>query len=150
VIHVTQVSKYPLRKEIEERMYEVFLDSIGMVQNRQQVSKLINDLLSSTEKTMLAKRLSIALLLIKQYDQRSISGILHVSLGTVNRVRIMLDSGNGGYLMVISVLMKQEKYASFINKIDDVLAEIFTPYKSNLRDWRRGRWEEKMKSQKPF
>jgi len=147
---MAQVSKYRLRKEIEERMYEVFLDSIGMVQNRQQVIKLIDDLLTQTEKTMLAKRLSIALLLMKQYQYRSIAQLLHVSFGTVNRVGRMLESGSGGYSMVLSVLLKQEKNISFLNKIDDVLAEIFKPYHRNLGDWRKRRWEEKIKSQSPF
>jgi len=147
---MSQVSKYPLKKEIEERMYEVFLDSIGMVHNRTQVSRLVNDLLSQTEKTMLAKRLSIALLLAKHYQHRSISQILHVSLGTVNRVGRMLDTGNGGYNMVISTLLKEEKYVGFLNKIDDVLAEIFTPYKSNLTSWRKRRYEEKREKDYPY
>jgi len=146
---MAQISKYRLRKEIEERMYEIFLDSVGMVQNRKHVSKLIDDLLSPTEKIMLAKRLSIALLLMKQYQYRSIAQLLHVSYGTVNRVGRMLESGNGGYLMVLSVLLKQEKYIAFINKIDDALAEIFIPYHRNLGNWRRERWEEK-KSQSPL
>ncbi|HCM82288.1 MAG: hypothetical protein UV63_C0006G0027 [Microgenomates group bacterium GW2011_GWC1_43_11] len=147
---MAQISKYRLRKEIEERMYEVFLDSISMVQNRNHVSKLINDLLSPTEKIMLAKRLSIALLLMKQYQYRSIAQLLHVSYGTVNRVGRMLESGNGGYVMVLSVLLKQEKFVSFLNKIDDILAEIFIPYNRNLGEWRKKRWIEKVKSQSSF
>jgi len=146
---MTQVSKYPLRKEIETRMYEVFLDSIGMVKNRSQVSHLVDDLLSPTEKTMLAKRLSIALLLQKNYNQRAISKILHVSLTTVNKISRYVHSGSGGYRMVIDPLLKQEKYEEFLQKIDDVLAEIFPPHR-NWSQWRRERWEEKMRNKKAF
>ena len=47
---MTQVSKKPLRKEIEKRMYEVFLGSVAMVQTQPQVEKLLSDWLSSSEK----------------------------------------------------------------------------------------------------
>lgn len=147
---MTQVSKYPLRKKIETRMFEVFLDSIGMVKTRGQVEKLIDDLLSPTERTMLAKRLSIALLLFKSYDQRAIAKILKVSLGTVNKVSLALQKGTGGYSMVLSAIAKQEKFHAFLEKIDDTLADLFPPANRNWSHWRRERWETKMRNRKPF
>ncbi len=147
---MTQVSKYPLRKEIQERMFEVFLDSIAMVKTRGQVEKLVTDLLSSTERTMLAKRLSIALLLFKSYDQRAISKILKVSLGTVSRVSFALQKGTGGYVMVLSAIAKQEKFHAFLEKLDDTLANLFPPSNRNWSHWRRERWEAKMRNRKPF
>lgn len=147
---MTQVSKYPLRKEIQERMFEVFLDSIGMVKTRGQVEKLIDDLLSPTERIMLAKRLSIALLLFKSYDQRAIAKILKVSLGTVNKVSLALQNGTGGYTMVLSAVVKQEKFHAFFEKLDDTLADLFPPANRNWSHWRRERWEAKLRNRKPF
>lgn len=147
---MTQVSKIPIRKEIEKRMYDVFLDSISMVRAKHDVEKLIDDLLSPTEKTMLAKRLSIALLLLKQYDQRLISKLLRVGLGTVSKVNRNLQNGRGGYFMVTSAIIKQEKYESFISKIDDLIADLFPPRHRNWTNWRKQRFEEKIQKSKPF
>lgn len=146
---MTQVSKYPLRKEIEKRMLEVFLDSFVMVKTGGQVEKLVSDLLSPTEQTMLAKRLSIALLLYKKFDQRSVSKILKVSLSTVNKVSLALQRGSGGYTMVISSIVKQEKFHAFLEKLDDSLAELVMMGRKapNLR---RARWEAKIRNRKSF
>ena len=148
---MTQVSKYPLRKEIEQRMFEVFLDSIGMVTTRDHVQKLIDDLFSPTERVMIAKRLSIALLLLKKYDQRTVAKLLKVSLGTVNKVSLLLQKGSGGFEIVINAILKQEKFNDFLEKIDDTIANIMPPPKgSDWKHWRRERWEAKIRNQKPF
>ena len=112
---MTQVSKYPLRKEIQERMFDVFLDSIALVKTREQVRKLLDDVLSPSERTMLAKRLSIALLLYKGSDQRAICNTLKVSLGTVSRVSVALQKGSGGYAMVLSAIMKNDGLREYRN-----------------------------------
>lgn len=146
---MTQLSKLPLRKEIEERMFEVFKDSIGMVTTRSQVERLIDDLLSPTERVMLAKRLSIALLLSRKYDQRSISKILKVGLNTINKVSRSLKTGSG-YKMICENILTQEKFKEFLQKIDDFFADVFPPRHRNWSAWRRERREEKMRKQKPF
>lgn len=148
---MTQVSKYPVGKEIEKRMFEVFLDSIGMVKTRGQVEKFIDDLFSPTERLMLSKRLSIALLLLKKYDQRTVAKILKVSLGTVNKVSLVLQKGSGGFDLVVKTILRQEKFNDFLKKIDDTLANIIPPPKgSDWKRWRRERWEEKIRNRKPF
>ncbi len=68
---MTQVSKIPLHKEVENRVYEVLMESIAVARSHETVNKLLNDLLSPVERLMIAKRLSIALLLMKKYDQRT-------------------------------------------------------------------------------
>jgi uncharacterized protein YerC len=145
---MSQVSRYPLRKEIENRMYEVFIDSISRVTTELQVEKLINDLLSPTEKVMLAKRLAIALLLLKEYDQRTISKVLRVSVDTVNKVNRSLKFGSGGYSMVIKPILEKEKQDTFWEKVDDKLAIISLPHHRNWGDWKKERWEDRIKKKK--
>ncbi len=147
---MTQVSRIPLRKEVEMRVYEVLMESIAAAKSRDTVSRLLGDLLSPTERLMIAKRLSIALLLLKHYDQRTISRWLKVSLGTVSKVSVMLQSGKGGYLAVVGSLLRKEELKAFIQKIDDALADMFPPVGRDWRSWRKRRWEAKMASQKAF
>lgn len=147
---MTQVSRIPLRKEVEKRVYEVLMESIAAAKSHDTVGRLLDDLLSPTERLMIAKRLSIALLLLKRYDQRTISGWLKVSLGTVNKVSRSLQDGHNGYSAVIGSILRKEELKGFIQKIDDAMAEVFAPRNSNMRNWRRRRWEEKMADQKAF
>lgn len=147
---MTQISKFPVRKEIEERIYEVFLECIGMVRSRGEVASLIEDLLSPTEKTMLAKRISIAFLLAKKYDQRTISKTLKVGLETVSKVSRSMRSGKGGYRMVTGNIMRNEKLKEFVQKIDDFINDVFPPKGRDWRNWRKDRWEEKRRNRKIF
>lgn len=146
---MTQISKYPLRKEIESRMYEIFLDTLASVSTRTQVLKLIQDWLSPTERVMLAKRLSIALLLLKKYDQRSISKLIHVGLETVSKVSGNMKHGEGGYEMVLKSFLKQKKADAFWEKVDELLADLMPPHR-NWSHWRKDRWDEKVRKKKAF
>lgn len=147
---MTQISKYPVKKEVEARMYEVLLDSIGMVRSPADVNCFIEDLFSKTEKIMLSKRLAIALLLLKRYDQRMIARLLRVSLGTVSKVSTVLQKGTGGYGKVTSAIIRKEKFHDFIQKLDDAMANLFPPSHRNWSQWRKERWQAKLAEQKPF
>ncbi len=146
---MSQVSKYPLAKDIEKRVFEVFVDSLAIVRSTSQVNALVNDLFSQTERIMLAKRISIAMLLLKKYDQRAIAKILKVSLGTVNRVSMALQRGNG-YTSILNVIMRNEKFMEYLDEIDDKLADFMPPVGRNWSRWRRQRWEEKRARQKTY
>lgn len=147
---MAQVSKIPLRKEIEKRVFDLFLEAVGEVKEKSEVSVFLNDLLSPTEQLMLAKRLSIALLLHKGYDQRTICQILKVSLGTVNKVSLLLKLEGEGYRRMIKKVITREKTEEFWQKIDDFLTELAPPKGRNWSNWRRERWIEKQKRHKPF
>lgn len=147
---MTQVSKLPLRKEIEERVFEIFLTSLAKVQQKEDVESFIQDLLSPIEQMMLAKRLSIAYLLSKKYDQRSISRLLKVSLSTVNRVSLRLQLRGAGYKKVFEEISKEEKTNEFWQKLDDFINEIVPPKGRNWSQLRRGRWEAKIARQRSF
>ena len=147
---MTQVSRIPLRKEVEKRVYEVLMTSIAQAKTPDTVRRLVDDLLSPSERLMLAKRLAIALLLLNKYDQRVISRWLRVSLGTVSKVSLTLQTGKGGYQAVIGSILRKEAFRDFLQKIDDALANLLPPAGRNWSHWRRTRWQEKIANQKPF
>jgi uncharacterized protein YerC len=147
---MTQVSRIPLRKEVEKRVYEILMKSIAQAKTSDSVERLLDDLLSPTERLMLAKRLFIALLLLKRYDQRVISRWLKVSLGTVSKVSLTLQTGHGGYQSIIGTIVRKEEFHEFLKKIDDALADLMPPAGRNWTNWRRARWDEKIADKKAF
>lgn len=147
---MTQVSRLPLRKEIENRIFEIFLISLGKVKAKNDVKNFIDDLLSPTEQIMLAKRLSIAYLLGNGYDQRAISKLLKVSLSTVNRVSLRMQIGGLGFKKLFMQISIEEKLDNFWHKLDDLINEIIPPKGRDWTHWRRERWEAGISRQKPF
>ncbi|MFH1841063.1 MAG: Trp family transcriptional regulator [Candidatus Shapirobacteria bacterium] len=124
---MTQVSRRPLAVEIEKRIFDLFLEAVATATTKDRVEDFLGALLSPTEKVMLAKRLAIAFLLFKNYDQRTISRWLKVSLTTVSKVSLTLGHSQSGYWPVIDKIVKSEKMADFWQKIEDFIGEVLPP-----------------------
>lgn len=111
-----QVSKKFLQKDVEKRMYEVFEKGIADLKKTEDVKNFIADILTSTERVMLSKRLAIAVLLAKGYDYRAIGDILKVSSATINSViKQHLISGKGYKTVVEKILQNEELQKFFID-----------------------------------
>jgi Trp operon repressor len=128
-----QVSKYPLSPQVEKRMFEIFVDSFRKIYSKKLALNLLNDILTPTEKIMLAKRLSIAYLLEKEYDYRSISSLLKVSLGTVARINNIRKTSGKGYKHVLKLLLNEQKVINFFDKIELSIAHTLPP---KSRNWK--------------
>lgn len=113
---MTQVSKYPISKAIADRIFEILLKSLVKIHNQQEADQFISDLLTPTEKIMLAKRLAIALLLQKDYDYRTIQKIIRVSTATIASVNMVIRYGSKGYKNLLNKILKEEKLVSIIEK----------------------------------
>ena len=140
-----------MAKEIEKRVFELFLEAVAEVKTKGQVEIFLKTLLSPTEKIMLAKRLAIAFLLYKGYGQRVISGWLKVSLTTVNHVSLIFKTEGAGYQLVIDKIVRSEKLAEFWQKIEGFIGEILPPPKGrDWSKWRQERYQQKLAGIKPF
>lgn len=120
---MTQVSKYPLPEDLEKQMFSLFFQALADLRLPSDVAEFLDDLLSPVEKTMLAKRLAIAILLVKDYDQRSISRTLKVSLTTVSKINFWFKNKGRGYKKVIDRFLKEEKWQDFWQKLGDFISE---------------------------
>jgi TrpR-related protein YerC/YecD len=94
---MAQVSRHPLSKLIYERIFEIFIKSIISIKNKKEAEDFLNDFLTPTERIMLAKRLTIAVLLTKGYDYNQIHKVLHVSTATIAGVNVFLKYTGEGY-----------------------------------------------------
>lgn len=99
---MAQVSKYPIKKEIAERIFEIFTKTISKTSRKEETQMLINDLFTPVERIMLAKRLAIAFLLEKNHDYRTISYVLRVSFPTIASVNMVRQYGSKGYKRFIN------------------------------------------------
>ncbi|OGG30506.1 hypothetical protein A3A63_03930 [Candidatus Gottesmanbacteria bacterium RIFCSPLOWO2_01_FULL_46_9] len=123
---MTQISRNPLSKKMEDQMFSLFRGVLVDLNDEDDVAYFLDDLLSPTEKIMLGKRLAIAFLLEKGYDQRAIHTILKVSTSTVNSVNYWLQRKGQGYRKVIGMVRKAEKWQAFVEGLDKSLQEVFS------------------------
>lgn len=143
-----QVSKYPLREQVYNRIFELLLKVIRDSFSKKQAEELLNDLLTPTEKIMLAKRLSIAVLLLKDYSYESIQAILRVSRPTIADVNRSLKYGGKGYKKFAKRILKEEKMAKFWEKVEDLVLGAISQGGKGTGSWRYLHHEIKKKRRK--
>jgi uncharacterized protein YerC len=118
---MAQISKYPISSSVYERILDIFLKTLVEIGTRDEAKQFTKDFLTPTEQIMLAKRLSIAFLLEKGYDYRTISRVLRVSAPTIASVNLMRQYGSLGYKKMINKLLREEKIKEFLLKVGESL-----------------------------
>ncbi|MBI4066444.1 hypothetical protein HY411_01880 [Candidatus Gottesmanbacteria bacterium] len=123
---MTQVSRMPLPKALETQMHAAIRKAFADLRSEEQVGAFLDDLLTPTEKVMLAKRLAIAILLDRGYDQRTVHTIMKTSLRTVNMVNYWLKNRGRGYRLVLEKLKTQQAWRELKEGFEDFLEEFFS------------------------
>ncbi|MBI2195887.1 MAG: hypothetical protein HYU48_02480 [Candidatus Levybacteria bacterium] len=148
---MAQVSKRYISEKVEERILDLFWTSLSMLSTKQEISLLLDDLLSPTEKLMLSKRLAIAFMLIKGYNYPSINNKLKVSDPTIWNVKMAFQYKGKGYKTAIDKIIKREKMKKFWEDLDKLFEQVIPPRPgTNWTEVRRKQWEKRRKMQKPF
>lgn len=130
---MTQVSRYPVHKDVEKRMLKIFNAVISSLQDSSDIEDFLDDFLSPVEKIMLAKRLCIAVLLAKGYTYPEIKQILRVTPSTIANVSLNLKYSGKGYKKMVEKILSKEKSDEFWERIKDILMSGHSSSKSN--DW---------------
>ena len=148
---MSQVSRRVLSKEVQERIFEIFWQALASCSDQKTVATFLEDLLTPTEKVMLAKRVSIAFLLMKGYDYRSITETLKVSTPTIWTVNLWLKENGSGYKIALEKILRSEKWRKFWQDIERKIEDAFPPrYGTNWKEARRKQWDKIRAQQKPF
>lgn len=144
---MSQISRYPIHKDVEKRMFEILRETISHLNNPEEIEDFLHDFLSPAEKIMLAKRLSIAALLSKGYGYGSIMEVLRVTPPTIANVSLLLKYSGKGYKKAVERISKEEKMNAFWEKIEDILAKV--PHAKGS-DWsyQRIKYEKKKKARR--
>lgn len=124
-----QVSKNLLGKEIRDRLPRLLTESLRSCGSENRMEKLLLDLLTPTEEIMLGKRIAIAVLLLKEYDYRSISNLIKVSTTTVNRVANLLKTGEGGLEEVARKQIEKQEWKKFLSDAGRLFLKLNRPLK---------------------
>lgn len=118
-------------RKIEGQIYETLWEAISQLKDKNDIQIFLNDLLSPVERIVLAKRLAIAVLLLKSTDYETIKNLLKVSGETISKVSIILKM-NGGYKLAINKIALTEAGREFWQDIESLIYRLGTPRKAFL------------------
>lgn len=131
------LSSYRLTPSQLDELGNRVVSAALLIRDRQGLKLFFDDLLTTTEKAMLGKRLLIALFLEQGRSYADIGRILKVGETTIAAVSERLRRGGNGFRLVLKKIEKQEKIENVLEKISE----------SFQREWRklprqvgRGRW----------
>lgn len=147
---MTQVSKYPVSVEVEKRMYAILVDTISKLITSDEINEFLAEFLSPVEKVMLAKRMTIAVLLSKGYNYKEINKILRVTPSTIASVSIALKYSKRGYKKAVDKILSSEELDAFWQKVDDVIHNLVPSAPGNWSYMRSRHEIERTKKRKPF
>ena len=95
---MTNVSKNILDEKIAQKL-NLQLSKFFSEQTGKQMQKLFSDLLTTSEKTMLAKRLAVVIMLTEKHSTYRIAQTLKISDSTVRDVKSRLNLGQYDHLV---------------------------------------------------
>ncbi len=131
---MSQVSKYPIRKDVYEEIFETLLETIAGLTTKKEVSAFFNEFLTPTERIMFAKRLATGLLIAKGYDYREICDLLKVSTATISSYSTFYKYGTG-YKEVINKVLRDEKIERFLLGLAEKIATLGAAGRSKSGSW---------------
>src|SRR3989344_3785893 len=125
---MSQVSKRVLDKKLEDYIFNNFVKTIAKLKEPTEIRQFLDDLLSPIERTMLIKRLAIAVMLVKGYTYEQIDHTLKVSRPTIKNVSMSLKyNQKGGYQKAVDEILKDRRKEAFFDKIEEILLAISPP-----------------------
>lgn len=147
---MSQISKLFMSPNIEKRVYEVFINSVKNTTSQDEVVDFLGDLLSPTEKVMLAKRLSIAFMILEgKYTYEDIAKTLKVSRGTIARVHTVLNLRGTGYRKILGDMLKKKALKILFEEMLEGLTPL-PPKGTNWGEWKKRRREAEWKREEPL
>lgn len=93
-------------------MFEV----ISRIDEEESFSEIINELLSPTEKIMVAKRIAIIYLLMKKIDYYNISKVIKVASATIAKFHSIMQE-KGAVKNSLKGLVRNEKIKDFFEEL---------------------------------
>lgn len=139
-----QISKKYLKEEKLKRIFDIFFGFLSDVKNKTDSEKIINEILTETEKIMIAKRLACFYLLKKNVSAEVISDSINLSTSTVYYLKQVLDDS----INTQKYLQNKIKKEKLNNFIEDILMETFFEKQRVGSNWSQNMKDDYLRKQR--
>lgn len=137
-----RVSKIKLDKNLEIEIFKQFWSSLAEIDSSLKASDFFTDLLSGTEKLMLAKRFAVAVLVSRNKQATEIHNAIHVSYTTIASVSSWVKNGKPKTQELLQKISKEKGWENVLDIIEEVLDGI---HPARGTDWTE-RYKERRES----
>lgn len=103
---MTQISKHKLRGNTLERTFDLFIQTLFSIKNKETAKNFVNGFFTPTEKIIFAKRMAIYVMLAKNNSYESIRATLKVSPPTIARASTQLNYSHELDKVIKTILTK--------------------------------------------
>jgi uncharacterized protein YerC len=103
-----QVSKYAPDPYVQKKTKQLLINCICHTNDSNTAGQFLNDFLTSTEKTVLGKRLALTLMLLKGSSADDIVDVLKVSKSTIYKTKEWLEMAGDGYRKALKEIIDQD------------------------------------------
>jgi TrpR-related protein YerC/YecD len=103
-----QISKTKLNQEIKKQIDKIFCQTIADLKRKEDVEIFIRDFFTKTEKSVMTKRLAVAMFLEKGRSYEQIKKSLKVSSATIASVDKMMNKNSEGFVLALRRIEAEE------------------------------------------
>lgn len=142
---MVNISKRVIDEQKLFKVYQLFFKIIKQANDQKEFFQLIQDILSPSEQIMIAKRIGVIYLLIKNIDKPTITKYLKVSMATVDKYYFLYYKKKTKLILIIESFLTNEKIGHFF---EDLFADLFTHvgyYHDKQLEWQREKRKEERK-----
>lgn len=139
---MTRISQFQVDDDVLEKIFSLFFEVISKDKDEEEFQNVIHDLLSPSERIMIAKRVAIFYMLMKKLDYYNISKSLKVSPSTVAKFNLVKENSRG-IVRALSATVRNEK---IINFFEELILELRRPGKYGV-DWKSS-WQDKIEHER--
>lgn len=147
---MSQVSRRKLKEGVLKRLMDVFVEVISSTKKTKSGLLFTHHFLSTTEQTMLSKRVGIALLLKRGYTYDLIMDYLKVSKGTVAKVAEILSKSDPASQQTLDRIIKNKQINETLSTFEYHMQSFIPPKGRDWGVWRANLEKGKRDSEKPL
>jgi uncharacterized protein YerC len=119
-----QISKQILHPKVAKKLQAVFIQLVADLRSTDETGKVLNELLSDTERVAITKRLGIAVFLDKGWSYDKIKETLKVSSATIASIQDRM--GSPGFTLAIEKIRVNVMADSLADKLTKIFSFIRT------------------------
>lgn len=152
---MSQISQQYIQPGVRRKLEFLLIDCIRRCTNQETTVEFLNDLMTDTEKVMLAKRVAISLMILKGNSYQTIKETLKVSVGTIWKVKLWLDQKGNGFRTLLAEVLKhdEQQERSHREVLQDAIENnpSILHYQLNWSEYKKKQWKKVKETPKePF
>ncbi|MFH2085963.1 MAG: Trp family transcriptional regulator [bacterium] len=147
---MSQVSRHKLNQKVYDKIFSLFPQFLGRLSSQGHAQVVVNALFSTTERTIIAKRIATAFMLVKGYTYSEISSKLCISYGTIGKIAEVTKNADTRFVKELQLISQEQAFGEFLNAIGYRVAKLLPPKGGNWSVWRRNIEEERRQAEQSF